>query len=761
MKKLRLHLPAVKLSSIGKYGLLLGCMILMNFALPNREPLSFPLYHAALFCGFDPFVTSAAYLFSSVVSLNLYASLSAFIQAAMLLLVFALYRKFSARMRLERLAYIAAAQIPFIFLFPHEGYTIFPFSPLLQKTVIGFFLFILSAFFEGALDSLLNRIFRSRLTSGRLSEVLLFSLVLGLGIIGALGETVFLCLALGLLLIAASLFKNSTAVPFAVALSIPLCLIRGSALPLAEFSVYACVTLLLVSYGRLPAVIGFALTFLGVAFINGVFALEALDIFIALLPCTLAIISALALPEKYYQKAKHTLLFYRENTLPRIAINRNRRAVGERLYEVSALFREIESAFHVDEPQDNSCRLITDRLKETLCTGCPSKRKCEHSNAYVGMEKLIAVGYAKGQVSLIDLPADISTECRNTAGLLFAANKLLATYRAAARELAGARESRRLLAQQAHGVSEILKDIALEQSEEFAFSEGESALSAALSTAGILSSEIFIYGGGTSLTVSMTLASDVSGKRLCSVASKALKIPLTLSEKIPLSASRACYILKRKPEYDAAFGIASIPKAGEDSCGDAYSILKIDERKFLIALSDGMGSGGNAREISDKTLSLLESFYKAKMPSETVLSTVNRLIAYSPEETFACLDLAAVDLDTGDTDVVKIGSPAGYILSEEELRVLEGDSLPIGMLDAVHPSTLRARMGENDFLLFMSDGVSSAFGSTSDFCSFLSALHPLNPQSLAEEILSGALERYQGRAEDDMTVVTVKLLKTA
>ena len=759
MKKFEFRLPAVTLSSAGKYFVLLGCMVLMNFALPNREPLSFPLYYAALFCGFDPFVTSAAYLLSSIVSIDLYASLSALIQSAAFLLIFALYRKRYVRMRLERLVYIAVVQLPFIFLFPHEGYAIFPFSPLLQKVVIAFFLLVLSAFFEGALYSLMKRIFRCRLTSGQLAEVLLFAVVLGLGILGALGETVTLCIALSLLLIGAVLLKNATAVPFAVALSVPLCLVRASALPLAQFSVYACAVLLLVPYGRLPAVIGFVLTYLGAAFLGGLFFTEPMQIFLGVLPCAVAVILTLALPEKYYQKAKHTLLFYRENTLPRIAINRNRRAVGERLYEVSSLFREIESAFDVEEPQDNSCRLITERLKATLCEGCPGKRKCENSDAYTGMEKLIAVGYAKGQVSLIDLPADISAACRNTAGLLFAANKLLSTYRSAAKELAGARESRRLLARQAHGVSEILKDIALEQSEEFTFSEGESALSAALATAGILSSEIFVYGDGPSLTVSMTLASDIGGKKLCAVASKALGVPLALSEKIPLSPNRTCYILKRKPVFDAAFGIATRPKEGQYSCGDAYSILKIDERKFLVALSDGMGSGENARAISDKTLSLLESFYKAKMPSDTVLSTVNRLIAYSPEETFACLDLAAVDLDTGEADVVKIGSPAGYILSDEELRVLEGDSLPIGMLDAVHPSTLRARMGENDFMLFMSDGVSSAFGSSSDLCSFLSNLRPLNPQSLAEQILSGALDRYQGHAEDDMTVLAVKLLK--
>ena len=306
-----------------------------------------------------------------------------------------------------------------------------------------------------------------------------------------------------------------------------------------------------------------------------------------------------------------------------------------------------------------------------------------------------------------------------------------------------------------------MKDIALEQSEEYSFSEGENALSTALATAGILSSEIFVYGDGNSLTVSMTLTNNVSGKRLCAVAGEALGTPLSLAEKIPLAPNRTCYILKRKPEFDAAFGIATVPKEGENSSGDAYSILKIDERRFLVALSDGMGSGENARDISDKTLTLLESFYKAKMPSDTVLSTVNRLIAYSPEETFACLDLAAVDLDTGEADVVKIGSPVGFILSAEELRVLEGDSLPMGMLDAVHPATLRAHMGENDFMLFMSDGVTGAFGSSTELYSYLSNLRPINPQSLAEEILGSALSRYQGRAEDDMTVVAVKLMKSA
>ena len=149
------------------------------------------------------------------------------------------------------------------------------------------------------------------------------------------------------------------------------------------------------------------------------------------------------------------------------------------------------------------------------------------------------------------------------------------------------------------------------------------------------------------------------------------------------------------------------------------------------------------------------------MPSKTVLSTVNKLIAYSSDERFACLDTAAVNLDTGTADIVKIGSPVGFLLSGEELRVLEGESLPIGMLEAVHPATMRVNMKENDFLIFMSDGVTTAFGSPTELCAYLSALRPLNPQSLAEEILSAALKRYGGKADDDMTVLAVRLMKAA
>ena len=378
------------------------------------------------------------------------------------------------------------------------------------------------------------------------------------------------------------------------------------------------------------------------------------------------------------------------------------------------------------------------------------------------LNRLIRVGRAKNKASLVDLPADLAQKCANVSGILYTLNRSLEqdARRSAAKKTE--REGRLLLARQAHGVSEIMRGLALAESEEYALSENEDALARTLQEYGILSSEIFVYGEGGTLTVSMTLEENAPVRKVCLAAGEALGVPLSLSEKLPLSHGRACYVLKRRPRFDACFGVAACPKYGENMSGDTHSILKLDERRFLVALSDGMGSGDAARDVSSRTLSLMESFYKTGMPSDTVLATVNSLISCSADERFSCLDLAAVDLDDGHADVVKIGSPAAFLLTDDQLKVLEGRSLPMGALDAVHPATLQIDIRENEFLLFMSDGVSSAFGSSADLCAYLGALRPLNPQALAENVLAAALARSEnGRAGDDMTVLAVKLTLAA
>ncbi|MDE7159147.1 MAG: hypothetical protein K2N74_06210, partial [Clostridiales bacterium] len=502
MKKISLKRYKFKPTATLQYLLFTACCLMLNFALPQNEPVSFALFYAALACGLNPLFCGAGFLLASAPLLSLAATLCYLIQAAFLILVYTLYTRFARRPKFESVLFIAVAQLPFIFLYPHAGYEIFPFAAIYQKIILSALILLLSFLFEGGLSAILERVFRCKLSAGQLTEICLLWFFTGLGIISATGTAVYYALSLTALLVCAILLKNALCVPFALVLSLPLCVAGGSATPVAYFAAFSCAAVLFVPYGKPASALALCIGYCAAQYFEGLYTQNAVTITFTLLGCMLPVLIISFLPERVFKRLRTTLLFYRERTLPRIAINRNRRAVGEQLYEVSSLFREIENAFALKERADDSSRQLCGKLYGMLCTACPNRRRCEEKRIPESMEKLVAVGKAKGRVNLIDLPADISANCVNSAGMLFALNKQLAEYRRYTAELTAAKEGRKLLAEQARGVSEILRDIALEQSEEYVFSDEEQTLSSALSSHGILSSEIFLYGEGRDFTVS-------------------------------------------------------------------------------------------------------------------------------------------------------------------------------------------------------------------------------------------------------------------
>ena len=93
------------------------------------------------------------------------------------------------------------------------------------------------------------------------------------------------------------------------------------------------------------------------------------------------------------------------------------------------------------------------------------------------------------------------------------------------------------------------------------------------------------------------------------------------------------------------------------------------------------------------------------------------------------------------------------------MKIVEGSSLPLGILEDLRPTVCKTSLSDGDAVVFVSDGVSDAFGSSSDFIDFLSTQKVLNPKTLADNILQKALFLDGGEAKDDMTVFCVRLFK--
>ncbi len=644
------------------------------------------------------------------------------------------------------------------YLLPFEGVVFL--NPLTQKVFFAALIFLLSSIFYVALRAMSKKALKCRLQTDEIAFCILFFALIGIGICRFLSVNAYMGIAFFILLLFSCATKDTSALFCAFCLSLPPLFTVG--LSPERFFLYGVAVTVFMKSGRLAAACGILAVFFGYGYIDGLYDYPTTLLVQSILSATLPCLFFILLPPTFIRYLENKLVFYREKHLSRIAINRNRAAIGEKLFEISSVFREIQNAFHSlgsSEAEQNAREYIRACVMEEACKRCPQAVHCPETQRRNGLDKLIELGCLKGKTTLLDIPRTLSEICINQNGVLHTLNKQLIDYRAYMMETENAASGRSLLAGQAEGVSEILRNLALEQSEPLRiYADKERALEIALLRVGIVCSELLIFGD-EELTLSLITFGNADVKKIAAVASHLFGVSMMISEKINLSHDKFCCILRKKPRYDAAFGVACAKKAGETDSGDTHSVIKIDERKFMVALSDGMGSGEYARKVSECTISLLESFYRAKMPSDLILSAINKLMTFNKEESFACVDIAIVDLDDGKTDIVKIGSPVGFILSGNTVKVLEGASLPMGILDALRPDFATHELANNDVLLFLSDGVADAFGSTADLYEILRRITVHNPQQLADSLLRQALQAYGGIAKDDMTAVAVRLFQ--
>ena len=751
--------------------LLFGCaMLFLRFVLDNGEPVALALVFALGRAGLSPYISAFLFVCTAIVDFH-FLELALYALQATLICI-----GFFIRARLKKSG-APAAELPvflllvlalgaFVAFAPFTPYVLpFDFSlpDIVQKVVIAALVFLLSATFSVGLKALLKKFLHCRLRGDELVFSILFFVLTGVGLTRFLGLNAYLGVAFFLLLVFSYVTKDASACVCAFVLSLPPLLSVGYAPD--RFFIYGVTLTLFVRSGRLATACSFLCVFFLYAYADGTYMLQTNDLVQAILSAVIPALLFVLLPTPFIREMENKLIFYREKHLSRIAINRNRAAIGQQLFEISAVFKEIEATFGVlgtTEAEESAQEYVRTLVVANACKPCPHYNVCARKKIHSEFTKIVKIGCLKGKVSLIDLPKTVSDACVYQSNVLQAVNAQLGDYRRYMTETENAAAGRALLARQAQGVSEILKNLALEQSEPLKiYTEAERRLGAALLGAGIVCSEVLIYGGEEELTLSLVSYGKADVKKIAAVASHTLGAEMMISKRLTLGSDRFCCILRKKPLFDAAFGVATTTKAGESASGDTHSVIKIDERRFLVALSDGMGSGEYAKRISESTISLLESFYRAKIPQPTVLSTINKLLTFSKEETFACVDIAVVDLTDGRADIVKIGSPVGFILSDNTVKVLENGSLPLGILDALHPTASSYELSENDVLLFLSDGITDAFGSTTDLYDVLKTMPIHNPQQLADLLLEKALSAYGGTAKDDMTAVAVRLFRAA
>lgn len=209
-------------------------------------------------------------------------------------------------------------------------------------------------------------------------------------------------------------------------------------------------------------------------------------------------------------------------------------------------------------------------------------------------------------------------------------------------------------------------------------------------------------------------------------------------------------------------GSARVTKDGSDVSGDCSLQIKLADGKYLLAISDGMGSGVKARELSKITLRLIKQMLSAGFDKEESVNMINaRLNMSSVSEIYASLDVSILDLYVGKLEILKNGACNTYIKNKKTISKIESRSLPVGIVENIELQSETVDINDGDILIMCSDGVLDGKSETNNewIEDFLKNVSTNNVQKIADLILAEAIDNSYGVAHDDMTVIVSKIVK--
>lgn len=221
-----------------------------------------------------------------------------------------------------------------------------------------------------------------------------------------------------------------------------------------------------------------------------------------------------------------------------------------------------------------------------------------------------------------------------------------------------------------------------------------------------------------------------------------------------------CLIPQRK--YNIKTTICKLPKAGNEFSGDSHALHELKDGFFVSILSDGMGHGSRAALESNSTVNILEDLLDGGIDRNFAVKMVNSMMELrSPEELFATVDLAAINLYTGEAEFIKVGAASTYVKRGNEIRVIRSTSLPAGILNTIDIEKTSMQLMSGDLVVMITDGIteskSELFNGDQWMERALSKVEVSGPEALGQYLLNLAKVNQAGVPKDDMTVIVIQV----
>lgn len=176
-------------------------------------------------------------------------------------------------------------------------------------------------------------------------------------------------------------------------------------------------------------------------------------------------------------------------------------------------------------------------------------------------------------------------------------------------------------------------------------------------------------------------------KKMTKIVSKTLEQNMILQKQecgLRLNKDKCLYTFISQDKQILEIGVAKATKADSISSGDSSIQTRLEDGKYLVAISDGMGSGKEARKSSNMAIAMLNKLLSSGFDKDTSLRLINSTLgAINEEDMYATLDIAIFDLYAQNLEFIKNGACPTFVKNKRNVQVLKSLSLPTGILNDI------------------------------------------------------------------------------
>lgn len=477
----------------------------------------------------------------------------------------------------------------------------------------------------------------------------------------------------------------------------------------------------------------------------------------------------LFIPKRLIERIR--LFFSCASVMP--SIDGIRKSVVSRLSTASDSINELSSTVNKVSTvlsKSNSTTSPDDlyrRVQENVCKNCGNKNFCweqcfnDSMNVFNDMYTILKSGR---DIESADIPRHFENRCIKLTSLIDNFNKSYGLHTAKIATDAKLAQMRSIVAQQFDSMSTLLTDLSTEFSDERTYdSETATRVTSLLDDFGIRAIEVSCL-----LDRYSRMRIEVRCKHI-NVDVDSLELTQCLSDlcghtfelpTVTILEDETLINFCQRAYLDITSNVCQHKSKNENYCGDYYECFYDGKGRYIMIISDGMGTGSMAAVDSAMTASLFSQLIRSGFGFECALKIINSaLMIKSGDESLATLDLVCIDLFSGVADFYKAGAAATLVKHGKKVSKLERVALPLGILREVEFTHSTAHLHEGDIIIMSSDGAWIEDGNY--IKEDLKEYEGKDTKELSSNIANDALSKYKDTANDDITVLAAVVQKNA